>query len=145
MTIDNSLIATSGSLLNVDSDNKEAAAAGREKAEPLASTVPLSLHLHKVTTYLGDNLIRLRATKDIKGLALTRCEPSGCLFLPAGDRPLVRLEGPEGDESGLRNKLKWESGGRNAYGNFSALIEFQFVDSMRMPLSSNQEKMEKRH
>jgi serine/threonine protein kinase len=144
VTIDNSLIALSGSLLNVDSDNKEAAAAVREKVEQQAATAALKLHLHKVTTYLGDNLIRLRAVKDVKGLAMTHCEPAKCLFLPAGDRPLVRLEGPEGEESGLRGKLVWDSGdNKNAYGNFSALLEFQFVDSMRMSLSLNQEKWKK--
>ncbi|MHB1423987.1 MAG: serine/threonine-protein kinase [Gemmataceae bacterium] len=141
VTIDNSLIALSGSLLNVDAEDKETAAPAREKAEP--PTAPLTLHLHKTTTYLGDNLIRLHAVKDIKGLANTRCEPTECLFLPADDRPLVRLEGPEGEESGLREKLVWERAGKNAYGNFSALLEFQFVDSMRMPSALNQEKWKK--
>ena len=143
VTIDNSLIALSGSLLNVVSDNQPDTSA-RGKDEPPAATAPLALRLHKVTTYLGGNLIRLHAAKDIKGLPKTRCEPVDCLFLPARDRALVRLDGPEAEEKALRDKFSWESNGRNAYGNFTALLEQQAVDSlMNWPTMSNQEKWQR--
>jgi serine/threonine protein kinase len=142
VTIDNSLIALSGSLLNVESDKQPDASA--KNNPPEASTrdkdVPLTLRLHKVTTYLGDNLIRLHAAKEIKGLPKTRCEPTDCLFLPARDRALVRLDGPEAEEKGLRDKLSWEGIGRNAYGTFTALLEQQAIDSiMNLPTMSNQD------
>jgi serine/threonine protein kinase len=136
VSIENSLIALSGSLLNIESDNPP---------EASAAIAPLALRLHRVTTYLGENLIRLHAAKDIKGLPKTHCEPSDCLFLPArGDRSLVRLDGPEAEEKALREKLSWDSNGRNAYGNFTALLEQQAVDSlMNWPTMSNQEKWQR--
>jgi serine/threonine protein kinase len=144
VTIDNSLIALSGSLLNIESDNLSETSA-KDKDEPPAATSPLTLHLHRVTTYLGENLIHLHAAKDIKGLPKTRCVPADCLFLPArGDRALVRLDGPEAEEKGLREKLSWESSGKNAYGIFTALLEQQAVDSiMNWPTMSNQEKWQR--
>jgi serine/threonine protein kinase len=136
VSIDNSLIALSGSLLNIESDNP---------TETPAATPSLALRLRRVTTYLGENLIRLHAAKEIKGLPKTRCEPADCLFLPArGDCSLVRLDGPEAEEKGLREKLSWEGNGRNAYGNFTALLEQQAVDSlMNWPTMSNQEKWQR--
>ncbi|HTU20336.1 MAG TPA: serine/threonine-protein kinase [Gemmataceae bacterium] len=132
--IANSLLALSGSLLNIDNDKKD-----RKEEEP-AATESLLLHLHRVTTYLGEHLIRLRAAKDISGLPRTRCEAGDCLFLPARDRALVRLEGPEVEARGLRDKMSWVSLGKNAYGAFTALMEQQPVDLMRMPSTSGQEK-----
>jgi serine/threonine protein kinase len=142
-TLLNSLVALSGSLLNVESDNPPEASA-RSKEGPPAAPALLLLRLHRVTTYLGDHLIRLHAAKDIRGLPRTRCEPTDCLFLPARDRSLVRLDGPEAEEKALREKLTWESSGRNAYGNFTALLEQQAVDSvMNWPTMSNQEKWQR--
>lgn len=144
VTIDKSLIALSGSLVNIESDNAPEVS-GKDKDESPAATAALALHLRRVTTYLGENLIRLHAAKDIKGLPKTRCEAADCLFLPArGDRALVRLDGPEAEEKGLREKLSWESGGRNAYGIFTALLEQQAVDSiMNWPTMSNQDKWQR--
>jgi hypothetical protein len=132
LTLDNSLIALSGSVLNIENDKKD------RKYEESPPTTQLALRLHRVTTYLGEHLIRLRAAKDVKGLPRTRCEANDCLFLPARDRPLVRLEGPDAEEKGLREKLSWEGNGKNAYGKFTALLEYQPADQMRMPSSSGQ-------
>ncbi len=144
LTIDNSLIALSGSLLNVESESQGDSQA-KDKDEPPTTTPALTVHLHRVTTYLGENLIRLHAAKGIKGLPKTHCEPADCLFLPArGDCSLVRLDGLEGEEKALREKLLWESSGRNAYGNFTALMEQQAIDSlMNWPTMSNQEKWQR--
>ncbi len=142
LMIEKSLIALSGSLLNIEPDSQVEAA--KDKDEP-ATVASLSLHLHRVTTYLGENLLRLHAAKGIKGFPKTHCEPTDCLFLPArGDCSLVRLDGLEGEEKGLREKLSWDSSGRNAYGNFTALLEQQAIDSlMNWPTMANQEKWQR--
>jgi hypothetical protein len=130
LTLRNSLIALTGSLLSIESD-KEA-----DRETPAAS---FTLHLRKSTTYLGEHLIRLRAAKDLRSVAKVQCEPENCLFLPAGDRALVHLEGPEG-ERGLMDKLSWGGrGGKNAYGLFTTLLEQQSVGGMMemMPQPSN--------
>jgi serine/threonine protein kinase len=121
LTIKNSLVALSGSLLNAEGD----------KDLP-GTDVPLIVTLKKVTTYLGGNLIRFRAGKDIKSLAVVQCRPEDCLFLPAADRALVHLEGPESEERGLPEKLFWEHVGKNAYGGFTTLLEQQSIGSMMM-------------
>ncbi len=127
VTLKNSLVALTGSLLNVE---------GTTKDMP-APTGTLSLELKKVTSYLGGHLIRVRAVKDLKSLAQLRCEPEACLFLPSsGDRALIHLEGPESEERGLKSKLAW-NGGPNAYGSFNTLLEQQSIGSMmKMPLPS---------
>ncbi len=97
--------------------------------------------LKKATTYLGGNLIHFRAGKDLKSLALVQCRPEDCLFLPAADRALVHLEGPESEERGLLEKLFWEHVGKNAYGTFTTLLEQQSVGTMMMmPLPSKLEE-----
>jgi serine/threonine protein kinase len=127
--VKNSLVALTGSLLNVEAD----------KDIP-APTSLLVVRLKKVTTYLSGNLIRMRAVKDLKSLAKIQCEPEDCLFVPAGDRALVHLEGPESEEPRLKDKLSWESSGKNAYGSFSTLFERQAIGvMMKMPLPSNLE------
>jgi serine/threonine protein kinase len=131
--VDKSLVALHGSLVVIESDEAEERAAVSEQTE---------IHLQNTTTYLEENLLRLHSTKSMKGLAKTHCLASACLFLPAGDRStLVRLEGPESEQSGLRDKFIWESGEKNAYGKFPALLEIQSsLDNMKMPASLNQEK-----
>ena len=125
--VKNSLVALTGSLLNIEGTKDLA-----------APTSELVLRLKKVTTYLSGNLIRMRAAKDLKSLAKIQCEPEDSLFVPASDRSLVHLEGPESEEPRLRDKLNWESSGKNAYGSFSTLLERQSISAMiKMPLPSN--------
>jgi hypothetical protein len=117
-----SLVVLTGSLVNVEAA-REAPAAGEMVAT-----------LERVTTCLAGNLLRVRAGKDLKGLAPVSCRATGCLFVPAGtpgDRVLVHLEGPEGEESALRGKVRW-SGGANAYGGFNALLDFQAPEEGKM-------------
>jgi serine/threonine protein kinase len=129
VSVKNSLVALSGSLLNVEGN--------KEMTSPAGS---LTLQLRKVTTYLGGNLIRLKAGKDLKSLAQLRCEPENCLFLPMpGDRALVHLEGPESEERGLKGKLTWIPA-MNAYGSFNTLLEQQSNGTMmKMPLPATLE------
>jgi hypothetical protein len=129
LTVKNSLIALNGSLLNVEGD--------RDKDLP-APAGSLIARLIKVTTYLRGNLIRVRAGKELKSLAKIQCEPDGCLFVPAGDGALIHLEGPEGEERGLKDKLLDWMSGKNAYGGFTTLLEQQAVGNMMMmPLPSS--------
>jgi hypothetical protein len=119
-----SLVVLTGSLLNVEAGKEVPASAG-----------PMVASLKQVTTCLQGHLLRVRAGKDLKGLLPIRFRPDECLFLPAApasDRVLVHLEGPESEESALRGKLAWE-GGRNAYGNFNALLDFQAPEDGKMP------------
>jgi hypothetical protein len=132
LKIQKSLIALTGSLLSVESDKDLPAPAD-----------PFTLHLSKCTTYLGENLIRLRSVKDLKSVAGVKCEPEDCLFLPANDRTLslVHLEGPENEERDLINKLSWGHGSKNAYGTFATLLEQQSLGSMvKMPSQTEREK-----
>jgi hypothetical protein len=125
VTINNSLIALNGCLFNARS----------EKDQELPDTAGLvSLRMRKVTTYLSDYLIRMRAGRNAKSLLRTRCDAADCLFLPAGDQALVRLVGPEGEEHSLRDKFSWESSGKNAYGSFPTLLEQHSIGTMmKMP------------
>jgi hypothetical protein len=119
-----SLVVLTGSLLNVEAANQTQASAGQTSAI-----------LKQVTTCLQGHLLRVKAGKDLKGLLPIRFRPDECLFLPAApasDRVLVHLEGPESEESALRGKVAWE-GGRNSYGNFNALLDFQAPEEGKMP------------
>jgi hypothetical protein len=128
VAVKNSLIALTGSLLNVEGS----------KFDVPAPAGVLAVQLEQVTTYLGGNLVRFRAVRDLKGVARVHCEPERCLFLPvSGDRALVHLEGPESEEPSLPFKLEWMAG-TNAYGNFNTLLEHQAVGSgMMMPQPSD--------
>ncbi|MGH7224887.1 MAG: hypothetical protein ACRELF_16815, partial [Gemmataceae bacterium] len=116
--LDKSLIALSGSLLNIASDKE----ADKDNPQP-SSSAELTLRLGKVTTYLGEHLVRLHA-KDAKTLLKTEFMASACLFLPAGEKALVRLEGMQN----LRDKFVWQGSSKNAYGNYTPLLELQALD-----------------
>jgi serine/threonine protein kinase len=126
LDLENSLVALTGSLLDVDCLRESPAASG-----------VLLARLNQVTTYLQGNLLRLRAGKDLRSLTPLQVKPSNCLFLPApptADRVLVHLEGPEGDEAMLRDKITWgEEGNSNAYGGFSCWLDHQSAEEGKMP------------
>jgi hypothetical protein len=110
------LAALRGSLINVEVPADAAAVEGGLKVD---------VSLTRVTTYLGGHLIRLSAGKDLKGLVPPWCKPANCVFLPGPDpRSLVHLDGPDTDEKGLQEKLKWKGEG-NAYGAYTTLFDQQ--------------------
>ena len=84
VVVKNSLVALTGSLLNVEGTN--------DLPSPTNSLV---LRLKKATTYLSGNLIHMRAGKDLKSLAKIQCEPEDCLFVPAGDRAWFISKAPK--------------------------------------------------
>jgi hypothetical protein len=132
LTLRNSLVALTGSLVSVESD---------KEADPERETPPgvFTLRLRKSTTYLGDHLIRLRAAKVLRRVAKVQCEADDCLFLPASsERALVHLECPESEERSLMDKFSWSRGSKNAYGSFGTLLEQQSVGVMpKMSSPSN--------
>jgi serine/threonine protein kinase len=116
------LAALTGSLLNVETKEENAAASGPKVA----------MRLRRVTTYLGGNLIRLQVGKDLKALVPMDCKTSYCLFVPpATGRALIHLDGPEISDDKFGEKLKWE-GDANAYGNFNPLFDQQQSDTSVM-------------
>jgi serine/threonine protein kinase len=123
--VSGSLVALTGSLLNVE--------AARE-APPAPPT--LAVTLLRTTTYLQGPLLRVRTGKESKGLAMLQCQPDECLFVPAaaGERVLVRLEGPEGEDKALQGKVQWERG-RNAYGTFNMMLDYQAPGDSAMPMT----------
>jgi serine/threonine protein kinase len=132
LDVKNSVIALTGSLLNIEAAH-----------EAVSDKGAMVARLNRVTTYLQGNLLRVRAGKDLKGLTRIECRPADCLFLapgpPAVDRILVHLEGPEGEETALRAKLTWgEEGVQNAYGGFSCLLDQQTPEEGKMPLFKEQ-------
>jgi serine/threonine protein kinase len=121
--VSKSLVVLTGSLLNVEAA-REAPAANAEMTAVLRQT----------TTCLQGPLLRVQAGKESKGLAMLKCQPDECLFLPtaAGDRVLVRLEGPEGEDKAVQGKVSWEPG-RNAYGTFNTMIDYKAPGDGMMP------------
>jgi serine/threonine protein kinase len=119
-----SLVALTGSLLNVEAAREASAAPGLVDAK-----------LQQVTACVQGPLLRVRAGKDLKGLGTIQCRPEDCLFVPAapaGDSVLVHLEGPEGEDRALREKVPWESR-HNAYGNFNVWLDYQAPEDGKMP------------
>jgi serine/threonine protein kinase len=130
ITIKNSLIALTRSLLSVEGN--------KDMPAPQSA---LTVHLSKVTTYLSGNLLRVKAGKDLKSLALIQFAPENCLFLPVpGERVLIHLEGPASEARSLKSKVAWVAG-QNAYGSFTTLLEWQALGGMmdNMPTPSKLE------
>jgi hypothetical protein len=132
LTAQQTVAALKGSLLNVEAPADAAAPPGGHK---------VVVSLTQVTTYLGGHLIRLVAGKDLKGLVPITCKPTSCAFLPGGREPhaLVHLDGPETDEKGFQEKLKWE-GDENAYGAFANLLDQQPPGEAMSPPGMKKEK-----
>ncbi len=121
-----SLVVLTGSLVNVEAEVPR-------EAPP--ATALMVATLRQTTTYLQGPLLRVQAGKDPKGLVAIQCRPDECLFVPAaasGDRVLVHIEGPEGEEKAVLGKITWDAG-RNAYGNFNPLLAYQAPEDGKMP------------
>ncbi len=131
--IHNSLLVLTGSALDIEAA-RDATAGGL-----------MVLTLDRVTTCTAASVLSVRAGKDLKGLTPLECRPTACLFVPSapsGDRVLVHLEGPESDETGLKDKVRW-LGGANAYGAFNNLLTFQAPEDGKMPQPSTLEGWKK--
>lgn len=111
LAVKGSLLALTGTLLNV-----EAAAADVAENVPAAT-----VKLDHVTALQHEHLFWLRAGKTGKGLVPTKVDADHNLFVSVDMRPLVRLEGADGDEQ-IRKLLVFK-GDHNAYGGFDSLLE----------------------
>src|SRR5262249_24101492 len=92
LRVEESLLALDGSLLVV---------AGCPRGPPAGTVGQVSLR--RLTAYLTDHLVWLRATKEEgkagRGLALTQLgSVEDCLFAAAGGKALVHLEGVDSDD-----------------------------------------------
>lgn len=104
------------------------AIAGQTKDAPLS---PQSLVTCKrVTTYLSEPFLDVRSGDEKKpvGLTPTEVRADGCLFVAAGDRPLVYASGVDRDTL-THTLLKWEAS-RNLYGNFTRLLDVKANGAM---------------
>ena len=138
LELKNSLVALSGTLLNLEVGSDAKAASTEHKVK---------LTLSKTTTYLGGQLVRLAWGKNPRAITAVECKAEKCLFLPATtSQKLILLEGADTDEEKLRDKFGWQ-GGPNAYGGYTALLQHQNTggDGMSMsPLPETADKWKSR-
>jgi Protein kinase domain len=116
LQVEESLLSLEGSLLVVDGSPREAPAAP-----------PSQVQLRKVTAYLTDHLVWLRAAQEGRtgrGLAQTQVQAANCLFAAAGGKSLVHLDGVDTDEQ-MKRVFVWAGGQNNVYSNFPQLLDQQ--------------------
>jgi hypothetical protein len=119
----NSLVVLNGSFVRVEG-----------KSDEPAMVLPgAQVTLNRLTAYLTDSLIFLRAgkneeTKNIKGLVATQItQASKCLFAaPREGKALVHLDGLDDltDEQQLKKLFGW-AGENNVYSNFVTMLDHQ--------------------
>jgi hypothetical protein len=117
LALDNALLVLGGSAVNV--------LEGRNDDAPVSGTVQVTCK--NVTAYLTDHLLWLRSAKDVKGLVPVRVNAADSLFVPAGSKALIHLDGVEVSDSQLKQLLAWEGRG-NRYGN--PLMPMTMVDQL---------------
>jgi hypothetical protein len=116
LDVKDSLVALTGSLLNVDATAKEAPAAPGGKE--------IAVRLTQTTAYLGGHLARLRAA-NLNSLVPVHCVPSRSLLVSAGDKKaLVHVEAGPKDLTMASGRLLW-NGDSNNYANFSPMLDQQ--------------------
>jgi hypothetical protein len=113
--IEKSLAALDGSLLVIDGSPREAVVRR-----------PAQITLEQVTTYLTDHLVWLRATSEegrsTKGLVPTQFKSTtNCLFISAGGKPLVHLDGVDTEEQ-MKRLFAWGESAHNLYSNFTSCL-----------------------
>ncbi len=100
------------------------------KEMPVGGAVA-KVELKKTTTYLGDHLVQVRPGATGKGAAFTHVDAADCLFVAAGGRPLIYLEGP-GSEEQARRAFRWD-GKSNSYAGYEVVLEQQPAGEGVMP------------
>jgi serine/threonine protein kinase len=112
LDMDNALAALTGSLVSVGGNAREL---------PPGDAVA-QVKLKNVTTYLTEHLLHLRG-KGPKELLVTRVDATRNLFVGPSAKPLILLEGLEGEEQ-MKRLFSWK-GGHNAYSGYETLLETQ--------------------
>jgi hypothetical protein len=116
LSVEDSLLSLEGSLLVVDGTTRD-----------LASPPSSQVQLRKVTAYLTDHLVWLRAAADEarmgrSGLVPTQLSLEHSLFAAAAGKSLVHLDGVDtvGD---MQRLFRWGGGSRNTYSNFTRMLD----------------------
>jgi len=125
--IDNCIVALSGSLVAVEGSGAE---------PPLLPAA--RIRLDRVTTYLTDHLVQLRAGKNGKGLVPTGVSAVNCLFAAGGSKAFINLDGLDGEKQ-MKELFIWE-GRHNAYDGFDRLLDQQPAGEAMVMLRYDQEK-----
>ncbi|MCS6849545.1 MAG: serine/threonine protein kinase [Gemmataceae bacterium] len=114
LSLDESLLALEGSMLIVEGDPRG-----------VSSRPAAQISLSRVTAYLSDYLVWLRAPKDLRGLVATEVRPAmHCLFVAAAGKPLVHIDGLDVDsDEQLQRFFTWSGGRHNLYSGFSHFLE----------------------
>jgi hypothetical protein len=112
LDLENALVVVTGSLLTVEGNTDDT------PAQPAAQ-----IRLTRLTGYLSDPFVHLRAGKNTKGLVFTNLVASDCLFAAAGSKSLVHLEGLENEDQ-MRRLFAW-NGEHNVYNGFQQLLDLQ--------------------
>ncbi len=108
LEVKDSLLSVAGSVVHIDATPDALAPPDTQK---------VLIKLTQTTTWLGSSLIRIKATKEVRGLVPVTCSATGCLFLPATKgQALIQLDAPEGEE--IRDRFTW-TGSQNGYGDYA--------------------------
>lgn len=123
LEVEGTLAALDGSLVTVDGNPKDPAAA------PAAQVT-----LRRVTAYLADHLLELAACepdRKVAGLVGTVVRSDDCLFVAGSGKALIHGAGLDGDAA-VRQLVTWE-GHANLYGNFGPMVDVQPAGMQMMP------------
>jgi serine/threonine protein kinase len=128
--VKDSLLALTGSLLNVDAGTRDA---------PAPSGKDIAVQLTQTTAYLGGHLVRLRAA-NMGSLVPVHCLPKKSLIVAAGDKKaLLHLEGAPKDLATATQRLQLNGDGNN-YANFAPMLDQQpGGDEMPTPTVTKEE------
>ncbi|MCS6977053.1 MAG: serine/threonine protein kinase [Gemmatales bacterium] len=118
----NTLLALEGSMLIVEGNRPEAS----------LPSDGASVLMDRVTAYLTDSLVHLRATTTLPVHVPVRVtSATSCVFVAALGNPLLRIDGPQSEED-LRRRFTWQ-GKRNFYGVSGPLLVWQPLQREEMP------------
>jgi serine/threonine protein kinase len=119
LVVENSLIVLDGSLL---------VAKGNPNPKDTSARVrSATLSLNRVTTYLTDHLVWLRARRQdgmsSKGLVPTQVRSAtNCLFVSANGKSLIHLDDVDNDDQ-MKRVFGWGDSRHNAYSNFTTWLD----------------------
>jgi len=117
--IEDTLAVLDGSLFVVDGNPNQKDVAGRTRFATLT--------LNRVTTYLTDHLVWLRAHRqdgmNSRGLVPTQVRAAtNCLFASANGKSLVHLDGVDNEDQ-MKRLFTWSDGRHNAYSNYNTWLD----------------------
>jgi hypothetical protein len=122
LDVKNALVAIAGSLLSIDGNRPEAS----------FPSDGAQLTMERVTAYLGQSLVQLRATlAQPTQVPLRVNSATSCVFVSAYGNPLVRVDGPQSEDD-LKRRLYWQ-GRRNFYSPANAILLWQPLQKDEMP------------